>query len=547
WLVKTDAYGNMEWNRTYGTDKTERAYSAQQTSDGGYILAGEGPYYYENIWLVKTDVNGNMEWNATYGESNWEAQCVQQTSDGGYIVAGYVRYPYETPPSDFLLMKVGVKHDVAVTSVQPSKSVVAQNHSLSINVTVENQGDSTETFNVTAYASKTAIDTLTNITLTSRNSTTITFDWNTTGFIEGVYTLSATVTPVPDEIETADNTYVDGLVIVGAGPPGNLIWINPPLTDNLQEGNTLVVDLMINITDPDPINSPPDGLYGFEYKLKWNATVLEAESIRYHSPWPPANSWVVRNETGVAPDGRHYHWLAISAFGGATPFTGVTSLCTYTFHVKWQPKEPAPDFCGLLDIYDDKLVDDQAKLIDHTTYDGQYRIPSKIPVHDVAITGITLSKTIVGQGLSMHINVTVANQGNVPDSFNVTAYCNTTPIATQAIILANGNFTTITFLWNTTGFAKGVYTISANATIVQGETDTADNSYTDGTVRVNMVGDVAPEFGLVDIVDVVTAAIAYGTQRGDPNYNPNADINGDGIIDIVDIVITAIHFGETDH
>jgi len=42
-------------------------------------------------------------------------------------------------------------HDIAVTNVTPSKTVVGQNYSLSIHVTVENQGDTTEAFNVTAY------------------------------------------------------------------------------------------------------------------------------------------------------------------------------------------------------------------------------------------------------------------------------------------------------------------------------------------------------------------------------------------------------------
>ena len=146
----------------------------------------------------------------------------------------------------------------------------------------------------------------------------------------------------------------------------------------------------------------------------------------------------------------------------------------------------------------------------------------------------------------MHINVTVANEGDLPEPFIVTAYYNTTPIATQAIILAAGDSYTITFPWNTTGFAKGSYTINATVTPVPDETDTTDNSYIDGTVRVNMVGDVTPEYGIVDIVDLVYVAIHFGAEKGDPEYEPNADINSHGIIDIVDIVIVAIHFGETD-
>jgi uncharacterized delta-60 repeat protein len=89
-LIKTDANGNIIWAKTYGGTDEDRAYSVQQTSDGGYILAGStgfGPYY--DIFLIKTDANGNIQWAKTYGGTDWdEAYSVQQTSDGGYIVVG---------------------------------------------------------------------------------------------------------------------------------------------------------------------------------------------------------------------------------------------------------------------------------------------------------------------------------------------------------------------------------------------------------------------------------------------------------------------------
>jgi len=105
-------------------------------------------------------------------------------------------------------------HDIAVTKVTPFKTVVGQTYSLFINVTVENQGDTTETFNLTAYANITIIATVTNVTLTSGNSTTITLTWNTTGVPYGNYTITATATQVPGESYTADNTYSDGWVVV---------------------------------------------------------------------------------------------------------------------------------------------------------------------------------------------------------------------------------------------------------------------------------------------------------------------------------------------
>jgi len=92
WLVKTDAAGNMQWNKTCGGTSNDWAYALMQTVDGGYALAG-GTWSFgagqEDFWLVKTDANGNMQWNRTYGGTNIDwAYALMQTVDGGYALAG---------------------------------------------------------------------------------------------------------------------------------------------------------------------------------------------------------------------------------------------------------------------------------------------------------------------------------------------------------------------------------------------------------------------------------------------------------------------------
>jgi len=92
WLVKTDAAGNMLWNRTYGGTGNEYAYNVIQTVDGGYSLFGQTRSFGagdNDFWLVKTDSSGNMQWNQTYGGTSSDTGMhVLQTGDGGYALAG---------------------------------------------------------------------------------------------------------------------------------------------------------------------------------------------------------------------------------------------------------------------------------------------------------------------------------------------------------------------------------------------------------------------------------------------------------------------------
>jgi hypothetical protein len=163
--------------------------------------------------------------------------------------------------------------------------------------------------------------------------------------------------------------------------------------------------------------------------------------------------------------------------------------------------------------------------------------------YGIAVTNVTSAKKVIFRGYTGNITVTVENIGNSVETLTTTLFINSTQIQNQTINnMPSGTLTNLTFVWNTSGFAKGIYSISATAT---------NSSMTGGWVYVSMVGDLTgttlfvPD-GKCDGRDITVVAGCFGTAVGDQLYNVNCDIFNRGKIDGRDITIVAGCFGNVD-
>ena len=185
--------------------------------------------------------------------------------------------------------------------------------------------------------------------------------------------------------------------------------------------------------------------------------------------------------------------------------------------------------------------------VENNTYtDGTIEIST----HDVAVIDVTTSKTgclpmpTVGQGFSLRVNVTTGNLGGFTETFNVTVYANSSAIGEQQVTLNPEENKILTFVWDTKGWDKGNYTISATADSVLGENETSDNTFVDGWILVTIPGDINGD-KTVNILDAILVSKAFGARPASPNWSPNADTNDDGLVNLLDAISLAGTFGET--
>jgi hypothetical protein len=114
-FIKTDATGKQIWNRTYGTKRSDWIEFGEQTSDGGYIFTGTSPsnnsivssdFDFYDLWVIKTNNIGDVEWEKRIGGDLFEeGWTIHETSDGNYVIVG-CGDSYGANKTDILILKI---------------------------------------------------------------------------------------------------------------------------------------------------------------------------------------------------------------------------------------------------------------------------------------------------------------------------------------------------------------------------------------------------------------------------------------------------------
>jgi len=259
------------------------------------------------------------------------------------------------------------------------------------------------------------------------------------------------------------------MIAVSPNSSVTTIYVDPP-TSMATVGENFTIH--INISDV-------SDLYGWEFRLGWNPPILDVVNVT-EGPFLKGGG-----NTFFAPkinNTEGYVLVDCTLLGNGSGVNGSGTLANVKFYAENQGE-------SILDLYNTTLISSQEQTIPHQPIDGYgyFTLP-----HDVAVTSVTASPIVALSGQPININVTVQNQGSSAEIFNVTAYYSLNVIGTQPVSLGSLASTILNFTWDTTGADKGEYVISAEASVVPGETDTTDNAKEDGTVTIIIPGhDVA--------------------------------------------------------
>ena len=244
-------------------------------------------------------------------------------------------------------------HDVAITSVTVSSNQAHLGDLLNITVTAKNKGSVSESFNVSLYINLPLLETQLASDLPPNAEKNLLFIWNTSAAPVADYVIKAEAGSVAGETNTTDNTKTDGIIQLRPKPTGTeAVFVNPA-TSHALVGQNITVNIDVsNVTD----------LYGWEFKLGWNNTILNLLNVTEGTFLRNNGATFFTSKTNSTDPHIIVDCTRLVSLPEAN---GNGTLATITFQIL------QPGDCDL-NLYDTTLVNSFEQTLDHTTSGGHF-------------------------------------------------------------------------------------------------------------------------------------------------------------------------------
>lgn len=281
--------------------------------------------------------------------------------------------------------------------------------------------------------------------------------------------------------------------------------VDPPGVSGLNPGDIFSINITVSdVTD----------LFAWQFRLFYQSAVLNGTDIA-EGPFLAQGGvtpfFIITNFTDNYNATHGFMWVSSTRKADEGGVNGTGTLATISFKTVGGGN-------SILHLFDTKLIDSVkpfGNLIPHEVFGGW----AYVGLVNIAITDLKTPINIPN-GTMAYINVTTQNKGQFTANFDVTLYDDYDPIETKSVIdLPGGGTQILNFTWDTTPIPVGEYTLNATATLVPGESDTSDNTF---SVKVHV--------GIRDVAVTSITPNRTSIPPGIPAIDLNVTVRNKGVV-----------------